>query len=372
MLFTLPAHKCAIRILVDPPDYAPAENWVHRMLSVPRTLTEWHRTLEDMHRPIFSANPVLQSVLQIPPAYTPSTNTVPDIWHHRAEAADQLEGWLTQNQAVRFQMRRLFRAWAQRRMDKRVIGEEGDVGTLEPVLPRDRVYIYDWSTRSKYCFHVSTLHRHTVAALRFQHMALSYPQSPKNPFTNIPWTLGQIIQLVDLLHAKLWDTGRRSMDNAVQIFQRSEYNLQKYRQVYGYQLDRDCARRFFMDSTSDYWEDIYGEMLNEIVGVIRPVRRVTGSLNPHILSRSLSKELLEAWDRLVYAYWCYANLSRMVLPNICSIYDLLDETKGLYRRTEEFLLEQRTLRQRKKVLPRARVGGHPRDARTSDTESERT
>ncbi len=326
-----------------PPDYNPQENWVHRYISWPRKYTEWMTLIDSFRKPIFgsptpttTAAPAFVVPLPPPPPYIP--NTVPDVWFHRHIAADMMEYAFLRNQWIRGQMQRVLMFLRGRIMARRIIGLQ-DVGTLEAIPPSQLVRVQDWRTKSTYHFHVDTIHRHIVGALRYQSMALSMPQIPKNPYTNLPWSVGQLLVLYDQMHGRMWSNGRRFMDPVTQAFYVSQLSMDRFRILYGSTLDVDCARRFFHDHTSDYWELLYTEALQDMFTFLHPAEKFR--IQALIVDRSLPADLLRQWDNLVFAFWCYDNLNRMVLADICSVYELVEEARKVLLRTSAHIDGQR-------------------------------
>ena len=342
----IPVVVKGIYVYTYPSNFDPANNWVHRYISWRRSLTEWIQLIDELRRPIFPVSTTF--TFQCPPSPPYIPNMVPDVWHHRAIAADQLQAAFEANQRVRFQMQRVAMFLRRRVMDGRPIGADADVGTMEPIPPRHCVRVYDWGSRSVYHFHASTIHNNITAALRYQSYGISIPKYPKNPYTNIPWSTGQLTVIFDQIHRSFWNTGRRFMSAAAQVFYRARMSLIQFQLLYGDELDIDAAKRFFYDRTSEGWDFIYDEILGDVFAVLKPAREQF--LRNLIVDRSLDDTLLKEWDAVVIGFWCYENLRRIVYHNTCSIYELVEESRKLLKRTEEFLVERR--KQKRKAIAR--------------------
>jgi hypothetical protein len=243
-------------------------------------------------------------------------------------------------------MRRLFLAWSAKKMGRRIVGET-DVGTMEAIPAKAMVRVYDWKSRAIYQFHYQTVYRQLVGSLRYQSMALSCPKAPKNPYTNLPWSVGQLIVIYDQVHGRLWQQGRRFMDPAAQVFYISHLCLITFHKAFQHQLDIDCAHQFFHDPTSEYWDEIYTETLMELFDLVKPQHAVV--LRSFIVDRSLPKALLASWDTLLYGFWCFENLHRMVLHNIVSDYDLYDRARNLIQATMTHVQRRRMAKKKNEV-----------------------
>jgi hypothetical protein len=324
-----------IRPILTPANY-DSKNWVHLDMMWPRSLTAWIHLLHSLKTPVFSEKE-REFTVDIPsPPYIP--NTIPHPWFHRTEAAKQLEAFFLKNQRIRFQLRRIVNAYLYKKMRRRIVGEK-DVGTLESIPLRDLVFVCDVPSRSVYHFHVNTIHRHIVGNLRYQSLAISSPKAPKNPYTNLPWSTGQLLVIFDQIHRVLWNTKCAFLDPAAQAFYRSGLCLVRFRTLFGDQLDRDCARRFFHDSTSEYWDIIYGETITELFQLVHVQAPIV--LRSLLLDQSLPIQVLTIWNDLVWGFWCYENLGRMVLPGVCSIQDMLRKCQEEVDATMKFIRNRR-------------------------------
>ena len=210
---------------------------------------------------------------------------------------------------------------------------------MEPIPANALVQVYDIRSRTKYQFHVRTIHQQTVENLRYQSMAISSPKAPKNPYTNLPWSLGQLIVLYDQMHPLMWMNGRQFLDPAVQSFYSSDLSLDTFRKSFGDQLDHDCARRFFHDPTSEYWDVLYGETLTDLFQLISIQNRYL--LRTLLMDRSLPKHFLKKWDDILCGLWCYENLGRIIFAEYHTIHDIIDNAQEMLKETMEHVLEKR-------------------------------
>lgn len=313
-------------------------NWVHRDMLWPRTLTGWRELIVALRAPVFPKQSSVLSCIPCIPAPPYNPDMVPDVLFHRAEAATQLEAFFYRTQALRYQMRRLFLAWSIRKMGRRVIGDT-DVGTLEAIPSKALVRLYDWRSRAVYQFHYRTAYQQLVGSLRYQTMALSSPKHPKNPYTNLPWSKGQLVALYDQVHPLMWALERQFLEPAVQVFYRSRLCLTRFRKVFQHQLDMDCAHQFFHDPTSEYWDEIYTETLLDLFDVLVPEN--AAMVRTLLVDRSLPAPLLKSWDTLLYGFWCFENLNRIVLNNVVSEQDMYERARHLLHLTAAHIQKRR-------------------------------
>jgi hypothetical protein len=347
--FTIPPRPFyTIPLFYKPAEWNPGKNWVHLYLSWPRSFQEWMLFLGVMKAGVF-VSPKFKAAFTfdaIPsPPYIP--NTIPDPWYHRDIATEQMIECFYTNQRIRWCFKRLFLGIRRRIMKRRIVGE-CDVGTMEPIPAHFLVQVHDWHTRAIYHFHAQTLHKEIARALRYQSYAIAAPKIPKNPYTNLPWTRSQLSVLVPQIQQCLWLHGVRFVDRIVQAFHICEYDIAKFRKVCGHQLQVDSARRFFMDASSDGWDVLYEESLEDLFIMVKPI----GSLAVQrlIVDRALPVDILKEWDELVLEYWCYENLNTFIGQGRCSIFELVECGKRLLDRTDTYIAERKKARNKKKRI----------------------
>lgn len=106
----------------------------------------------------------------------------------------EVEKQLLSIQSVRWILRKLVLRWLYRRLAPCTTE---DIVTLEPI--KAPIHIVDWSTRHIYSFEEKTLHQDITASLQHSDGIFAYPIRPKNPLTNLPLTLGQLVCIWDSL-----------------------------------------------------------------------------------------------------------------------------------------------------------------------------
>ena len=100
----------------------------------------------------------------------------------------EVEKHLLKIQSVRWILRKLVLRWLFRRLAPCTTE---DIVTLEPI--KAPIHIVDWATRHIYSFEEKTLHQDITASLQHSDGIFAYPIRPKNPLTNLPLTLGQVV-----------------------------------------------------------------------------------------------------------------------------------------------------------------------------------
>lgn len=100
----------------------------------------------------------------------------------------EVEKHLLYIQSVRWILRKLVLRWLYKRLAPCTTE---DIVTLEPI--KAPIHIVDWATRHVYSFEEKTLHQDITASLQHSDGIFAYPIRPKNPLTNLPLTLGQVV-----------------------------------------------------------------------------------------------------------------------------------------------------------------------------------
>ncbi len=330
--------------LCQPPNFDPGGNWLHRYMGFPQTFTNWLSIWKGFAEPIFPKSSSFSFQFK-GPVYVPGE--IPDPFFHRKEAGSIFEAHFFESQRIRARIRVLVRHRRKRIMDRRLIGEV-DVATLERIPEHHTVRVYDWNSKAVYQFHTHTIHKQIVAALRFQSFGISMPRVPKNPYTNLPWSLPQLLVLIDQIHHNLWQARQRHMDSVVQSFRMCQLNIEIFQARVGPQLDVECARAFFREAQGEEWAVVYGETMEDFETILAV--SLTPLIRRKLLDRTLPASLLHQWDELLLGIWGYQNLNRIIITG-GSIFEIITNGRALIERTYAYL---ETLR--KKAKPQERDG----------------
>jgi hypothetical protein len=327
-----PKTPCSFSFLCVPPEFSPRTNWIHRYMSCPQTYANWLTIWQSLQKPIFPFPKPKGFTFQLPTVpYRPGQ--VPDPFMHRKEAAELFQEYFFRSESIRARIRALIRHRRRRIMDQRLIGEV-DVGNLELIPDHHKVRVYDWQSKAVYQFHTHTIHRNIANALRYQTFCISIPKEPKNPYTNVPWSVPQLLVLIDQIHGNLWRARQRHMDSVLQSYRVCRLNMELFTMRVGSQLDIECARAFFRDTHGEEWYIVYSETLDEIETLC--CLQLNPLIRQKLLDRTFPSVLLGQWDDLVLGFWGYQNLTRMI-TSAGSIFDLIASAKILADRTNEYV-----------------------------------
>lgn len=111
----------------------------------------------------------------------------------------ELRTWFRKEHLLRNKFNTLLRKWREKRYSKRMLNTEDPSTLCEPEEP---IEIYDAKSRGKYVFEASALKRQVDAQLGNSKWMFPEPTVPRNPLTNMEFSLGQLLSLHTQLKAK--------------------------------------------------------------------------------------------------------------------------------------------------------------------------
>lgn len=164
-----------------------------------------------------------------------------------------VETHLYRLQAVRWTLRKFLLRILYRKLNECTTV---DIVTLDPI--RTPVHIIDWATRQKYSFEVMTLHKDITQTLLHASGVFPEPLRPKNPLTNLPLTMGQIISV--------WNTFAMSpliVSSAVSIYRSVRFCLARFKEEYAVPLMISSMKKCLMNHLDiDYADYLIGFIEN--------------------------------------------------------------------------------------------------------------
>lgn len=202
-----------------------------------------------------------------------------------------LNDCITLNQRVRWAMKRLIHGWRIRRL--RIANTE-DFGTLE--LPKQCVNLYDWATGTRYQFEASSIFHDIKERLYRAEYLFPRPLMPRNPFTNLPLTLGQThFLLQELLRIGYADT-------ALLSFRDVGYNLLLYTTTCNGFLRAAAVRRLFRaPSSSEYHETLYEFIQSQYE--YHGIPWIASYVWRWMITTQESDLRIQRWKQLCYRYY---------------------------------------------------------------------
>ena len=148
------------------------------------------------------------------------------------------------NQTVRVQFKRLVAKWLLKR--KVIQANETDILTGE--TPHKPVHLIDWPNRRCYVFEATTLFKDYIGRLTLSEFLHPTGQMPRNPFTNLTLTIGQLISLTDQLGI-IGDPLCRHW--VFEAFRSSQYLIDIFKDRFSLPLKIHALKKTFIDKLSD-------------------------------------------------------------------------------------------------------------------------
>ena len=194
----------------------------------------------------------------------------------------------------------------QRIMDKRIVGAI-DLYTMEPIPPESMVTVYDPRSKSKYLFHTNTISRAILSALTYSSFGIAYPKAPMNPYTNIPWSVGQLICIVGQIIHNL-NRNHCVIPHYIYLFRKEMYDLTLFSMVNKARLQMDATVAFFKKEDDAYRNLIYSEIVEDLYEENRDML-ASGwrSVRSLVLLQNLPPRLKALWHNLVLSAWMWQN-----------------------------------------------------------------
>lgn len=158
-------------------------------------------------------------------------------------------------QSARWILRKLLLRWLFKRL---ISCTTDDIVTLEPI--KKPIHIVDWKSRHIYSFEEKTLHSAVTQTLLHSQGMFPCPLYPKNPLTNLPLSLGQVISVWNgFVHASF------PLSSVVTHYRTVQFNHGRLIEEYGPVLSVYAMKRCIMnpldldgaDCLFDFIEDVY-------------------------------------------------------------------------------------------------------------------
>ena len=222
--------------------------------------------------------------------------------------------------------RRFLHIWRSTRLQ--AINTE-DIVTME--VPKDPIYIVDWTGKnpSKSVFESSTLMRDITLRLLHHDGFFDCSQEPRNPYTNLPLTQGQLISVwIQLARSKA------TASSAFTGFRQVRWDLYKYVVEYALQLQLHAFRTTMRNPMHPDYKDRMSDFIHFCYD--QEDVEYPKSVFDNALVKSPSHRLLKQWSELCILYYEATYIFGKSPYKIVKIQeDVLDKSIFLIRRHKE-------------------------------------
>ena len=193
------------------------------------------------------------------------------------------------------------------RMIRRIIDSRphdlSDLYTTLPVPPRSQVLVYDYPNRKKYMFHTHTAVKMIESSLQYSSYGIAKPSYPKNPFTNVPWTIGQMMRMVQqIVYNLLYN--HRFPPSDIQNFRNADYSIDTFYANNKRSLNIMAAQNFFKQKDDSYRDLIYKEIIDDLHVDMCAYPKCT----KFVMRRTLPADIMATWDDIVLASFLEVNM----------------------------------------------------------------
>jgi hypothetical protein len=213
------------------------------------------------------------------------------------------------NQNVRFQMKRLVYAWLNKRCKNRVIGEDSDLITGDAIPPAEQIRIISVINRTTYVFSGHVLLKSAKSCLEGQTGAIPHVKTPHNPYTNTPFTYGELVKVYGEI--LMWCAKKgKALPGIIGLYReykfknnmllRVNHNYIQWKATENYILNDDTNGDFFIEAMQlildDNIEILEIEFDSMLIGYQR--FRLWNIIEP-------KSHLVLSWKKLASDYWYY-------------------------------------------------------------------
>jgi hypothetical protein len=208
---------------------------------------------------------------------------------------------------------------------------------MAEIKNRDAILIADTKQHQIFRFHRRDLFSNLIANICMAEEMMPYPRPPTNPWSNVPWTLGQTMSVCAQLSL---DYALRGKCPPVLLaaFCEARFDLKRFKQDNASMLSQHAIYSYFKDLTSENMDTVYDTLTQLLT-----------SANLGYSSTAISRWLKQVpqtalhrdWLLLVRDYTVYINLHVQVRPTWRSAIDIRHDVRTLYRRTTTELPDRR-------------------------------
>lgn len=223
------------------------------------------------------------------------------------------------NQWFRWQMKRLVSFWLKAKSQKRVIGEDCDIITGDQIPKEEQVRIISIKNRTEYVFSGQVLVKGAKSCLEGQTAAIPHVKTPHNPYTNTPFTYGELVKVYNEI--LIWCAKKgKAIPATISLYReykfknnmllRVNHNYIQMKATDNYIFNDDTRGEFFIEAMEILLED-FGLLLEVefdplLIGYQR--FRLWNQLEP-------KHHLMLAWKKLAADFWYYKQTEQFPREN---------------------------------------------------------
>lgn len=283
----------------------------NRLSYMKGTLFDWHLHIVDLDRggTVFKV-PQLRKFARIKSPIKPLLCS--DV-HAEADRIFQ------DNQWTRWQIKRLVSIWLTNKSKKRVIGADCDIITSEPIPPNEQIRIISIRNRTEYVFSGHVLLKTAKSCLEGQVIAIPNVKSPHNPYTNTPFSYGEMVEVYNGILR--WCAKKsKPLPAIIALYREHRFrnnlvlmihnNYIQMKATESFMYNDDMNGDFFIEIMQILLEDFSEPLLREFnpVNIAYQRFRLWNKMEP-------KNYLLICWKKLAADFWYYKQTEQFPREN---------------------------------------------------------
>lgn len=223
------------------------------------------------------------------------------------------------NQWFRWQMKRLVSIWLKVKSQKRVIGEDCDIISGEPIPKDEQVRIISIKNRTEYVFSGQVLVKGAKSCLEGQTGAIPHVKTPHNPYTNTPFTYGELVKVYNEI--LIWCAKKgKAIPATVSLYReykfknnmllRVNHNYIQMKATDNFIFNDDTRGEFFIDAMEILLDDfaLLLEVEYDTLQIGYQRFRLWNEMEP-------KHHLMLAWKKLAADFWYYKQTEQFPREN---------------------------------------------------------
>ena len=166
----------------------------------------------------------------------------------------RLRFWVRKDQLVKSALRRFVQIWLYKRYMNHFINTE-DPATL--TVPKHPIYVYDSTIKGTYIYDAFSLRKSIQMNLTFTDWMFPEPAPPKNPLTNLPFTMPQVLRILEQLRAANATTWW------IEAYYQSKFNLDVIKKVFCIPLKLNSLTEMVRNRSGEEYTEYLEEFIEE-------------------------------------------------------------------------------------------------------------
>jgi hypothetical protein len=217
---------------------------------------------------------------------------VPNVYQANVEF---LREYIKKESRCRWQFKKLMNFWIFKKYSNNFFNTEDPITCCIPERP---LFLYSVKQRGTYVFECSQLKKHFETALKFSEYTIPKPIKPKNPFTNIPFSLTDQIAIVEDLR------GNCQTSWILEGYRKFGYKLYKFSENFNTNLRCEIINEFCRNSQLEESKDHFIDFMEYILDMYNID---SGTYRMRTLKWAICKipddDFVKSWRKIYKSYY---------------------------------------------------------------------